>query len=131
MNQSIKNILVQGLPILMQFVIVPILAVVLVQAKKFLIAHIGLVNYNKYSLVIKDIVYSVEQQYPEMIGEDKYKAVVYEINEKLGNILSDSEIKTLIESTVAGINLATKGTIKKDIVSTNIENVAEAVVSAI
>ena len=115
MNEITRALIIQILQILIQLIAVFLVPIIIKGVKTFnlhLEAQIGKANYEKYAAVVKDIVYAIEQQYPNMAGSEKYKSAVYAINEKLGNLLTQQETDTLIESAVASINLVTKGTIK-------------------
>lgn len=116
MSANFRDLLIQGLSVIIQIaaiVLLPIIVKAIQTYMRHLEVQMGKTNYEKYAAVIKDIVYAVEQLYPELLGEDKYKYAVYAINEKLGNILTEKEMNTLIEAAVAQINLISKGTIKK------------------
>lgn len=103
-----KDIIISILPILIQFIIAPLLIVVLKNVNAYFKIHIGKTKYEHYQNVVKDIVYQIEKLYPDLAGSEKYKSAFYSINEKLGHILTDQEINTLIESAVQGIDMATK-----------------------
>jgi hypothetical protein len=118
MSPSVRDLIIQVFSILLQIagiILVPIVIMAIQTYLSHLEAQIGKTNYEKYAKMIKDIVYAVEQLHPELLGADKYKYAIYAINEKLGNILTEKEMNTLIEAAVAEINLLSKGTIKKSI----------------
>lgn len=128
MSASIRELLIQGLSIIIQIAAIVLLPTI-IKAIQTYMSHLevqmGKTNYEKYAAVIKDIVYAVEQLYPELLGEDKYKCAVYTINEKLGGILTDKEMNTLIEAAVAEINLISKGTIKKPPTSVSAQAISD------
>jgi hypothetical protein len=116
MSASIRELIIQGLIIIIQIAAIALLPFVVNALKSFrnhLEAQMGKANYEKYSLIVKNIVYSMEQQYPDLLGPEKYKSVVYAINERLGGVLTEAEMNTLIEAAVAELNLISKGSIKK------------------
>lgn len=128
MNASVRELLIQGLSIIIQISAIVLLPIIIKAIKTYmnnLEAQMGKANYEKYVEITKNIVYAVEQLYPEILGKDKYKYAVYAINEKLGNTLTEQEMNTLIEAAVAQINLVSKGTIKKPTNSISVKDLGE------
>ena len=128
MSASVRELLIQGLSIIIQIAAIVLLPIIIKMFKTYmnnLEVQMGKTNYEKYVSIVKNIVYAVEQLYPELLGKDKYKYAVYTINEKLGNTLTEQEMNTLIEAAVAQINLMSKGTIKKSQSSFSVQDLGE------
>lgn len=73
-----------------------------------------------YRSIAKTAALTVEQQFPDLKGENKYIIAAEMLNKKLGNKLSDDEIKQLIEAAVAEINLIKKPTKKATTIINNL-----------
>lgn len=71
-------------------------------------SKMGQDKFEHYKSAIKSIVLAVEQQFPDLKGENKYIIAAEMVNKKFGNLLPDAEIKQLIEAAVAEINLVKK-----------------------
>jgi hypothetical protein len=108
-----RSLCIQGLTILVQIVVVVVGGYAIGFLHKALAhaeAKTGKEKLEFYRSTAKTIALAVEQQFPDLKGENKYIIAAEMLNKKLGSKLSDDEIKQLIEAAVAEINLIKKPT---------------------
>jgi hypothetical protein len=117
-----RSLCIQGLTILMQVIIIVVGGFAIKFANKASAqteAKMGHDEFEHSKSIAKTVALAVEQQFPDLKGENKYIIAAEMLNKKLGSKLSDSEIKQLIEAAVAEINLIKKPTNKSTTVINN------------
>lgn len=104
----IRSLLVQGLTILVQVIVVVAGTYGIKYLRKVqasIEAKIGKDNYENAKSFAKTMVYSIEQQYPDLAGNERFTKVIEAVNKKFGSKLTDEEITNLIEAGVKEMNI--------------------------
>ena len=99
-----KEMVMEFMVIVIQLLITAVFGFVIGWLKE----KIGESNYRKAYNVAVTTVQAVEQEFGELLGEERRRKAVTKMRQMLGDKLSEDEITTLIESAVFEMNLQLK-----------------------
>ncbi len=99
-----KELIMQGLTVLVQIVVLYVLGVIIAYAQK----KLGAEKTQKYYDVIKKAVQAAEQAYGAGQGAEKKAWVLEYLSKALGKKLSVDDLNMLLESAVHEMNLVLK-----------------------
>lgn len=103
----LQNLISQLLTAIVQIVVLVVSGFLLNYINKAKVAleeKRGKEKFHEYLTVVRTAVYAVEQQFPDLSGCDKYLKAIELINKKLGKILTEDELRLLIEAAVGKMN---------------------------